>query len=461
MENIVIVSGDGHAGAPPEIYADYIDPPYRDLIRDKLIPENEMYLKVIPGPGSVDPDVLELIDEDRSIRTGGQNGEWEWSRRLAELDREGVAAEVIQFGVAGAAPCFFAIMNDPYPPDVRAAGAKAFHRFLAEGIQEGGGRFTGVAEPGPCLDITATLKELEWVAAHGFSSVSIPGSTHDPALPPLHDEYFEPFWAACCDLGLRLSVHAGWGQSQGVLAAFVERFLGSVQGDGNTETASMMEAGAASAAEALHTDEDSPLQLDMAPRRVFWQLMLAGVLERHPTLQMVFTEIRADWLPETLRALDALAQEKGTGLRALPSEYWRQHCWITPSSVHTCEIEMRHEIGLDRMMFGVDYPHPESTWPNTVDWIRHTFKGVPESEARKILGENAIDCYGFDRALLEGVAKRIGNPPSALLGDFDIDARLLEIFHGRSGMSRGPEDVDLKAVELLFEDDLACITGLG
>jgi hypothetical protein len=122
---------------------------------------------------------------------------------------------------------------------------------------------------------------------------------------------------------------------------------------------------------------------------------------------------------------------------------------------------MRHDIGLDRLLFGVDYPHPEGTWPNTVQWIQHTFQGVPEDEARQILGENAVRCYGFDAALLGRVADRIGRAPAELLGNFEIDPRRIEIFHERSGLSRGPEDVDTAVLEQFFDEDLAVLAKLA
>ena len=48
------------------------------------------------------------------------------------------------------------------------------------------------------------------------------------------------------------------------------------------------------------------------------------------------------------------------------------------------------------MMFGRDFPHPESTWPNTWDWLRDAFSGVPEDDVRAIVGENALTCYRID-----------------------------------------------------------------
>ena len=61
----------------------------------------------------------------------------------------------------------------------------------------------------------ATVAELRWIADHGFVGTYAPGYMTHPDLPPLFDEYWEPFWSACEELGLALVVHAGFGWEQG------------------------------------------------------------------------------------------------------------------------------------------------------------------------------------------------------------------------------------------------------
>ena len=68
----------------------------------------------------------------------------------------------------------------------------------------------------------------------------------------------------------------------------------------------------------------------------------------------------------------------------------------------------RHRIGLDRLMYGTDYPHLEGTWPNTMPRLRETFADYPEGEIRALLGETAAAVYGFDRTRLDPIAEKIG-----------------------------------------------------
>ena len=453
-DKVIIISADGHCGGPPEGYRDYLDPKYRDLLQTALQPEHDVWVKLVPTHTSVSPEILEFSDPDRNIRDGGEASSWDWDLRLKQLDHEGAAGEMIAYGAHNAAHLFHSALNNAQPAEVRWAGTQAFHRWMADGIAVGGGRFVGVGEPGPCLDMDATVKELHWLAEHGFTAVSLPGAIVDPDLPPFHDAYYEPFWSTCADLGLNLNIHAGWGMPQGMLAAFAEMFYTETRGDGDGADTGQGAVDLMAAGEAISTDDASPFVLDIGPRRGMWRLMLAGVFDRYPSLQLLLTEVRADWVPPTLRHLDARFLRGGTPLKRKPSEYWHDHCWVTPSAVHTCEIEMRGELGMDKMLFGIDLPHAESTWPNTHDWIRHNFAGVPEDEARAILGERSLDLLGFDRALMRQVADRIGPEPSDILGRFEIAPELLQVFHGRSGMLRGPEDVDTGIIDTVLDEDL-------
>jgi Amidohydrolase len=143
-----------------------------------------------------------------------------------------------------------------------------------------------------------------------------------------------------------------------------------------------------------------------------------------------------------------------------PSEYFARNCAVAPSSTHRSEIEMRHEIGVDRLLFGTDYPHHEGTWPNTRAWIQVAFEGVSEDEARRMLGENAIELYGLDGGALGEVADQIGPLPADVLVDHHtVEQGLIDHFHKRAGFSRPADAVDVESVSADFADDLARIAG--
>jgi predicted TIM-barrel fold metal-dependent hydrolase len=445
-DRLLIISGDNHAGAQLSQYAPYIEAKYRPALKE-LEKEEAEFFAATGALSKFTDDVLDVIDDRQAIRTGGVSGAWDVARRLKEMDEEGVAAEVVHAGHQAASMPFFSQVNKAHPVEYRVAGARAYHRWFADCISEGGGRIYGVADPGPCHDMADTVKELRWQADHGFVSVGAPGIVRDDSLPPLTDAYFEPFWSACEELGLVVSVHAGWGAAQGLFFEFAKmRAQLRMMGGAGDEQALARE---------LRDSGNSPLALTLAPRRVFWQLAMSGVFDRHPRLKICFTEVRADWLPETLAWLDRCFEGRGirTGLR--PSEYFHRQGYVCPSSPRPTEIALRNQISVERFMFGVDYPHPEGTWPNTLHWLRAVFAGVPEQDARRILGENAVQCYGLDGQRLRAVAQRIGLTASDVLSyDGEISGGYLDHFNVRAGYAKPAETFDEGALEQVFQEDI-------
>lgn len=68
----------------------------------------------------------------------------------------------------------------------------------------------------------------------------------------------------------------------------------------------------------------------------------------------------------------------------------------------------RDSIGIECMMWGSDYPHPEGSWPRTQDVMTETLRGLPESDIAAILGGNAARVYGLDVGKLAPIVDRIG-----------------------------------------------------
>jgi hypothetical protein len=122
-------------------------------------------------------------------------------------------------------------------------------------------------------------------------------------------------------------------------------------------------------------------------------------------------------LPPLLRLLDhnyhdvqfsAKLGDFKSHLSMSPTEYFRRNVGIGASCIGRPDVELRHQLGLNQIMWGSDYPHPEGTWPTTQKLLHDAFVGIPESDIALILGENAIKFYGMDRPKLEKIAARIG-----------------------------------------------------
>ena len=108
-----------------------------------------------------------------------------------------------------------------------------------------------------------------------------------------------------------------------------------------------------------------------------------------------------------------LVDARGT-LTMLPSDYFDRNVKIGSSNLRRREIERRYEIGVDNIMWGNDFPHPEGTWPYTREFLKDRFWDISIEETEKMLGLNAVDFYGFDLEKLQPIADRVGPTPAEL-----------------------------------------------
>jgi predicted TIM-barrel fold metal-dependent hydrolase len=148
-------------------------------------------------------------------------------------------------------------------------------------------------------------------------------------------------------------------------------------------------------------------------RRPLWFMILGGVFDRHPGLRVVVTENGVQWLPSLVRDLESFFDTHGGApvrsyLSMRPSEYVDRHVYLGGSLMQRSDAEMRAEIGVDRLMWGADYPHLEGAAPVHRLVLCQVFGGLPEPDLRRILGGNACRVFGFDEVQLQEVADRVG-----------------------------------------------------
>lgn len=419
MDKFIIVSGDSHCGLPAAEYAEYIDPKFRYAIPG-YVEDTVRYHKAFRSFGyPFSPEELEIIDERSAIQSCGVAGYFDPKRRLRETEAEGVAAELLHPAGPIAGSPFADSITRRAPSDLRAAGTDAHNRFLFDFCQTSPKRLLGVAMTYPWPDVNAAVRTVHWARENGMAAVYAPrfaGAEADD-LPAFYDSFWDPYWAACAETRVPVHIHAGHGRQQGGFLARVDEAVHKADG-GELDTTAL----------ASFFDDIFP------ERRILWQLMWAGVFDRFPELRVVFAELRADWIPPTLKYLDARREENPGVMKLRPSEYWARNCAATASFMRASDLAARNEVGINNFMFGTDYPHQEGTWPNTQNYLRAVLNDIPEADARAILGENAISFYGLDRDVLSEVASRIGPVPGDILGLADtVDKRLINHFDKRSG----------------------------
>jgi predicted TIM-barrel fold metal-dependent hydrolase len=364
-DRYTVISADGHAGGQMQDYRAYLEKRYLDDFDD--------WAKSFVNPWT-----------DLRGETAYRN--WDSSARQHELEEDGVVAEVL---FPNTIPPFFPsgnLLARPPAPDayeLRWAGLKAHNRWLADFCSETPGRRAGMAQIF-LNDIDDAVTEITWAREHGlFGGVLLPGVPPDSGLPPLYAPDYDPIWAACQDLGMPINNHTG---------------------------AAGPDCGDYLASRAVFV-----VELGWFSHRVFWHMALGGVFARYPKLTLVLTEQSAGWVPSVLNMLDHQYErfsDPGTAESLFggelvkevpepPSYYWKANCFAGASFFRPVEAPLRYDIGVEKIMWGQDYPHTEGTYP-------YTGAGSDPGEVRAMVGLNAARVYGFDLELLAPVAARVG-----------------------------------------------------
>jgi len=435
MEKVIITSADGHAVIPPQLWPEYLDKKYHKYLQ-RLHEDRELFSGSMAHLGT-----LRVSDSERPVfdKAGrfdeGQWGLWDHDVRIAEMDREGIAAEFAFPGDFRSIDLFWNTTNATYAIPALDAGARAYNRWCSDTFGKSKDRILMIAAPLSGLNLQEVLDEADWLADHGFAGTYTPCYCALPNQIPVFEPYWDPVFASYAERNLTLITHAGYGMPQGYMHAEVEAAASENKAEGGD---------IAALGHKLMTGvfNDHGVFSDLRSRQVLWHFIMGGIFDRHPNLRMMITEVRADWIPAVLQMMDKVweANRDKIACKRRPSEYWGVNMIAGLSFMKKSELAMRHEIGVKMMAFGRDYPHTEATWPNTNEYLGDLFQGVPEDEGRDILGENMVRFLGLDRAYLASIAERIAPTYPELLARGAMPEALVTHLNFRCGYSEAPED---------------------
>ena len=368
-----VISADCHAGADLADYKPYLASRWHD---------------------EFDQWAAAYVNPFADLLAGTAYRNWDSDRRLAEHESDGIVAEVL---FPNTVPPFFTEGNlVALPPtedeyDRRWAGLQAHNRWLADFCAAAPGRRAGILQI--FLNrMDDAQAEIRWAREHldVFGGVLLPSVAPNSHLPPLWDPHYEPLWQICEELDVPLNVHSGSG-----LPAY---------GDHEAARAMML------------------IELPWFAHRPVWHLIFSGVLERHPGLRIALTEQGVAWLPRGLETLDWFYRRMTTSASAeasffgavaaslsmSPTEYFKRNFWIGASFLRPVEAPMIGDLGVDRIMWGSDYPHSEGSYPYSREALRAAFAASPADDVQAMVATNAARFYGFDLAALEPIGTRVG-----------------------------------------------------
>ena len=287
--------------------------------------------------------------------------------RLADMDRDGVDATVM-YG-----PIVPLLIEDA---QLRKVCYRAYNDWLAEFCATAPERLIGVGLI-PIDDPQAAAEEVHHLRAIGLRSCMLLAARVET---PLWDEAWEPLWAAAAETAIPIGFHLG----------------------GGMRTVAFSGPKAANPGNMGVRVSTSPLQMDEALAAVIF----SGALERYPSLKIVLAETGIGWLPYMLERMDDTYRKfldapdfwrshSGLALKMAPSRYFRRQIWAT-FQIDRAGLRLLDALGEDRVMWASDYPHADSTWPDSKKAIEDNFTDVPAGARRRILCDNARQLYGLN-----------------------------------------------------------------
>jgi predicted TIM-barrel fold metal-dependent hydrolase len=223
-------------------------------------------------------------------------------------------------------------------------------------------------------DATLAAAEIRRNAERGGHAVAFTEIPPFLGLPSVHDPdgYWDPFFDACAETDTVVCMHIGSSSK-----------MPSTSGDAPPAVGSTL------------TYMNAAMSLT--------DYLMSGVFEKFPKLRIAYSEGQIGWIPYILERADAVWDQNRAwgGVREIvkrpPSQYYHEH-------VFGCFFDDAHglrsleEIGVDTVTFETDYPHSDSTWPNTKEIAERLMKDLDEEQIYKIVRGNAIRMLSLDLA---------------------------------------------------------------
>ena len=378
MSSYNVISADSHIVEPPDLYETRIEPKFRSraprIERHRTRIGQEYDAWYLDGVrvgtiGSViqagrrfeDPGSIDFLGVWEDVRKAA----YEPHAMLEELEADGVWGACLQPSQG----LFWYRLPDS---ELLSALCRAYNGWITDFCRAAPGRFKGIGMLN-VDDVDDACQELERCAELGLAGAFIP--VYPVAERPYRHASYDRLWWTAQDLEMPLLLH-------------VSTMRGGIPGSEFTiDINQLTAAGLANS--------------DYWMRYSLTAMIFAGVFDRFPRLKVGSVEHETAWVPHWLRQMDFTYRERPALGRAwksrhamLPSEYWQRNMFVEFME-DDCGIRLRDVIGVDNMLWGNDFPHAESTWPKSREFLDRIFAGAPDEDRRKITADNAARIFRF------------------------------------------------------------------
>ena len=365
------VSADGHVVEPADLWTTRMDKRFRDRAPRVEAREDADYYIIdglTPFPVGLEGATMEdklagNIETMASRHADTRPGAWDPQQRLLDQDLDHVRAEVIYAGAFGLQ--FFTLQDAEYQREAM----RVYNDWLSEFCAAAPDRLLGAGLLPVRGPLEWACEEAERCAKQGLRTLTIPADVPDRSY--VTSDY-ERLWSTLEDIGLPVATHSGTGTAEEFYSKYNRMGTGM-----------------------------AVVEMKMfQPMRGLVDLLWSAAPQRYSKLRFVIAEGGVGWIASMLGFMDHWWNDHRhwmePKLDEKPSTYFKRQFWATFED-DRAGIQTRDIIGVDRLMWGADYPHTEGTFPRSVEQVAKDFAGVPEGEVYQMVAGNAAQLYGLDQ----------------------------------------------------------------
>ena len=375
------ISADGHIDLNPDIWRDRVQAKWRDRAPKRVKMANGSDAVVIDGgkpntigiTRSVRVPHADLAKQVPTFETCAGTGSPE--HRLAEQDQDGIDCEILFSQITF-------VLRQTEDDDFYRDCIRAYNEFLGEEYMAPAPDRLVCMGAIPTTNVDDAMEEMEHCAKLGFKGVKLDRYPSGKSYPTAEDD---KFWAAALDLRMALTNHNN----------------GSMGGKGEPDFLYPKIPGHdVHQKDAFRFFTRFTNDALIAPM----QMAFAGVWDRFPTLEMYWAETQIGWLEYGLWQIDDHYRRyigmihDNWGLNKLqrkPSEYLKERNYW--GFLHDpMGVKRRDCVGYDKVMWGTDFAHAASDFPNSQKCLAEAFEGVPAHERRAMLVDNCVRYFHLD-----------------------------------------------------------------
>jgi len=372
VDDMILVSVDDHVVEPPDMFDEHLPARYKDVA--PRVVQTESGDDVWLYEGQELPNIgLNAVAGKPPAEYGIEptsfaemrRGCWDIDQRIADMDANGVLGSMCFPSFPQFCGQLFSRTEDK---QVALAMVQAYNDWhIDQWCGSYPGRFIPLSIP-PIWDPELMAQEVHRVAAKGCRAVTFSENPEKLGWPSYHNEHWDPFWKAVSDEGTIVCLHIG--SSSQITITSIEAPINvmiSLQ----------------------------PMNIVQAAADILW----SRVMTEFPGVTFALSEGGIGWIPYFLERCDYVyehhQQWTGQDLPMRPSELFRER-FITCFIDDAAGIANRHDVGVDKITWECDYPHSDSTWPESPERLARSLDGVPDEEVDAITHLNAMRLFHYD-----------------------------------------------------------------